>query len=675
MPQPPRIRLLFALVAAFSVPAPPAWAQPKGTYQITASTADPRLSDLRRGAAQWTLRAGPSRRVVDMVCLVPDVPTFYEALAAWDEDRFFPILIDDVELDLKFLRAFRPARVVRYPGRGKPIEPGGEWSRAVQAVGDAWSAPGAPAESRTLGDRTPERLGRTPPGVVVGHDESPALPGLAALAAGRFQPMVRLDSPKPYSIPLNAAEAEAFSDALDAALRPVVPRFDRLGDDCDFLTLAGDYPYRYVDAKAATLAIDDRLGRDRSGRRWAFAGRLMGEPRRAVYAAMCSLFLRPDSALFFDTYSETAEPWKYWSLRNASPRLAPLVRVTLTIPEPRATLAAWHGALAPPGRSGLFFVNSQGSPRTFALTAGGAHALDVMPGGPAVVSMIHSYSASDPTDPDSIAGRWLAQGAFLYHGSMDEPYLLAFRPPAVVAALLADGVPFAAAVRPMPTEPFGEPWKLVVLGDPLYTIARMEAPRPRAQDAPTPPEWIPYTSTPPPAPDAPEASRLAWAVNAALFETTARAADSSAGIVAVLRSIDRGRLPENLRPVFDDLMAVLLYGLGQLDALRATVAAVPKAERTPVATRLALAATLADLSRALAAQDFDRACAAWSALIRSEADAEFKRAVTSRLGPLADAPSRRDVWRARLRSTLGGGAAADVRDVITAELKRIEGAR
>jgi len=227
----------------------------------------------------------------------------------------------------------------------------------------------------------------------------------------------------------------------------------------------------------------------------------------------------------------------------------------------------------------------------------------------------------------------------------------------------------------MPAEPFGEPWKLVVRGDPLYTIARVETPRPRTQDAPTPPEWLPYASTPPPAPDAPEAARLAWAVNAALFGATAKAADTSAGIVAVLRSIDRGRLPADLWPVFDDLMVVLLYELRQLDALRIMVAAVPKAERTPVATRLALAATLADFSRALAAQDFDRAAAAWSALVRSEADAEFKRNVTSRLGPLADAPSRRDAWRARLRSALAGIEAADVREIINAELKRIEAAR
>ena len=34
---------------------------------------------------------------VDVVCLVPDVPTFFEAVSAWDDTRYFPVLIDDVE--------------------------------------------------------------------------------------------------------------------------------------------------------------------------------------------------------------------------------------------------------------------------------------------------------------------------------------------------------------------------------------------------------------------------------------------------------------------------------------------------------------------------------------------------------------------------------------------------
>ena len=51
---------------------------------------DPRLSSLRLAAGSWQRSAGPRRLVVDQVCLVSDVPAFFEAIALWDERRFFP---------------------------------------------------------------------------------------------------------------------------------------------------------------------------------------------------------------------------------------------------------------------------------------------------------------------------------------------------------------------------------------------------------------------------------------------------------------------------------------------------------------------------------------------------------------------------------------------------------
>ncbi len=48
---------------------------------------------------------------------------------------------------------------------------------------------------------------------------------------------------------------------------------------------------------------------------------------------------------------------------------------------------------------------------------------------PTVVSIIHSFSAADPLDPSTIAGRWLENGVYIYFGAMNEPYLNAFRCP------------------------------------------------------------------------------------------------------------------------------------------------------------------------------------------------------------------------------------------------------
>ncbi len=538
-------RLLPATTALLLAVLPWAARGQTVTVQPASSSHDPRLAELRRASAGWQLRGGPPRRVIDQVCLVPDVATFYEALATWDEERYFPILIDDAELTLKFLRAFRPARVVRYATRGRPIDDGGEWARAVEAVGDSWSAEGAAPEARLRGDAPPDRLGKTPPGAVVGRPKSPALAGLAALAAGRFQPMIRLDGADDSKKELSEAEMAAFADGLAAALGSRMARYSKLGDDCDFLTLAGDYPYRYQSTKGP-LAVDDRVGRDVKGHRWAFAGRLLGDARRSVYAAMCSLFVGPASAMLFDTYSETTEPWKVWTLRPAGVRLAPILPTSLIVGDRRATLKTWHEVFDPTGRYGLVFLNTHGSPKIFNIGGGPGHALDIMPTAPSAISMIHSFSAADPDDPDTIAGHWLAQGAFLFHGSMNEPFLPAFRRPVLVAELLATGVPFAAAERPLLDEPFGHPWKLVVLGDPLYTLVRVDGNRPRSHDFPAAAAWIPYAASPPPAPDSAETVRLGWAVNAALIQATAGADDASAGILAVLRSIDRLRLPVGL---------------------------------------------------------------------------------------------------------------------------------
>src|SRR4051812_19953634 len=186
MPRPPRRPLLVA--ATFLILATAARGQSPASLQ------DPRLAGIRRASAVWDVRQGPTRRVVDQVCLVPDVATYYEAIASWDDRTWFPVLIEDVELTLKFLRAFRPARVVRYPGRARPIEPGKEWDAAIGAVGAAWS----PDDGSVPGNRPPATLGVMPPGVILARPESPSLPGLVALAAGRFQPLVRMDSAKGF---------------------------------------------------------------------------------------------------------------------------------------------------------------------------------------------------------------------------------------------------------------------------------------------------------------------------------------------------------------------------------------------------------------------------------------------------------------------------------------------
>src|SRR4051812_1619237 len=92
--------IVLALSPAVVVPVS-LFGQPPGTFLSPDSPFNRSLADIRRASSSWERRQGPDRRVVDMVCLVPDLATFLEAIAAWDEGHFFPILIDDVELTFK----------------------------------------------------------------------------------------------------------------------------------------------------------------------------------------------------------------------------------------------------------------------------------------------------------------------------------------------------------------------------------------------------------------------------------------------------------------------------------------------------------------------------------------------------------------------------------------------
>ncbi len=114
-----------------------AWNDPallKPASALVNSVLDPRIEPLLRAADRWRKSRGPERRIVDQVYLVPDVPSFFEAIGHWDQKQFFPVLIDDPAWTLPFLRAFRPARVVRFrlPPR--------ETARPAGGQGPVWRA-------------------------------------------------------------------------------------------------------------------------------------------------------------------------------------------------------------------------------------------------------------------------------------------------------------------------------------------------------------------------------------------------------------------------------------------------------------------------------------------------------------------------------------------------------
>ena len=99
-----------------------------------------------------------------------------------------------------------PDRAVPPQGRGRSPPTGSGTGRSPPS-----GRPGRRTASRTTrprGRRGPPALGPTPPGVVLSAPDSPMLAGAVALAAGRFQPLVRWDVAKRFADILSADEAQ-----------------------------------------------------------------------------------------------------------------------------------------------------------------------------------------------------------------------------------------------------------------------------------------------------------------------------------------------------------------------------------------------------------------------------------------------------------------------------------
>lgn len=420
------------------------------------------------------------RRVGDVVVLVPDERAFLEAIRGWTPERFWPILIEDGWFAPMFIRAFRPSTVWRFapPRDGNSDRVHDDLLAFVKTLNADLS--------KTFSQRP------RPPGLVMLDPKSDQRMGGLALAWGRGQPattaMARTGGHAVVAFePLLQFNAQLMKSARKWRLNDPETWFA--------VTLAGPYPYRYeVPSTAENVsetggpddpwrlrAVDDLIGRihaSDSGHdvRLAVAGRLTGSPPQSIYQAMCSLFLQPQRMLWVDALSHKEESaWQRYAMRAAMELLAPRYDGTL-LARRDASIATVQRHTRPTHAFDMIWINSRGGAKVWHLDVK-ARTDDFPIGHPTAMHVVHSFSMARPWHVDTLAGRAIAGGAYWYFGSISEPFLTAFNRPASMAAKIRAGTPPAFAARQIVGQERALPWRLMLVGDPLYMLRAEPAPR------------------------------------------------------------------------------------------------------------------------------------------------------------------------------------------------------
>lgn len=432
-----------------------------------------------------------NRQIVDQVVLVPDETSLLLAIQQWDKDRFWPVLIEDGWFAPLFIERFKPAKIYRWQADERDLPAiGGQ--KPAELSDDAWREDIRSRQIeriiRTLAIRQNDSIAKTattPPGCVLLDPGAPERSAAIALALGRGQPLGLL------ALQSGERGFVANHDVLITLSKAVATFAKNHGlfshTQWGAVTLAGRYPmiYHIDDKLGQPFAVDDYLGRDDLGRRSAVIGRLYGEPPRAVYQAMAAMFLPPERTLLIDEYARRGgQPWQSYRLKTAATLIQsdPDGSEPLLLEEETAKITELRKHVYPRHRFDFIWLHSAGGPRRFLLN-GPASYREIPIGRAAAFYVVHSFSAADPRDVDTMAGRALAGGGFWYYGSMYEPYLNAFSRPTGVAMRARAGTPLAMVVRAGPTDSISRPWRLTLIGDPLYAFNQT----PSARRPPAPP--------------------------------------------------------------------------------------------------------------------------------------------------------------------------------------------
>ncbi len=407
------------------------------------------------------------RKVVDQVVLVPDEATYVAEIAQWTATTRWPVLFEESRFAPSFIRAFKPSRVVRRASIG------------------GWPTSRSEREALVL-QASSIRASTASPGLVfTSMDDSAWVAGLA-LAAARCLPITFLEGD--FGDEFGTIDASRFTELrrrTEAAAEASGLSWRGLGDAIETVVLCRAVAPKCIPKLAPELRpqvaglpqpirADDPLStmdclcRHDDGNRWAIASWIFGPRDRSAFVAMSSLFLGPGETWLMSQYPN-AQGWAAYLPQAAAARLNKTEITTRVVVGNDMTLDAWRRQLMGGFNCGMLWLNSHGQMWEFALENNVmASANDVpLTNVPVALHLIHSFSLAQAGNRDSVGGRFIQQGAYCVHGSVYEPFLPAFTPPALLAERVAYLAPLLVSARVF-EGPFSLPWRTTGYGDPLH---------------------------------------------------------------------------------------------------------------------------------------------------------------------------------------------------------------
>jgi len=453
---------------------------------------------------QRSALAMSARVPLSTVVIVSNAVSYCRAIAAWSSTAIFPVLVDDGSFEARediarFVRGYQPAHVVRWNNppstAGAPAADGAgadsfspvDVNLVTVALGEALlpdRASGVTGEPPSGGTAptAPVPAAATDLGLVFAGLNDPAWTAGLALAAGRGQSLHLLDVRQQVDGYLSMAEAATVSADVRAAARASGLPFAALGDTLDAVTLCVNAPikFRPSESAPAMLALTDFVGRTNDGTdenpRWAWCGQVHGTAAQAAYRAMSSLFIQPRTAWLFDGYPNTPG-WNEFDATASGDLLKKIGFGVEVLDTPGQSARDWRIRCARPIHAGLIAVTTKGNSDFFDLEPGQCKPDDVpIVTTPFALHFTHSWSIERPTDRGTVGGRWLERGAFMYVGSVHEPFLHAFVPTPTFVGRAASGAPFIASARHELGPVGSKPWKVATLGDPLFSLVNRPKP-------------------------------------------------------------------------------------------------------------------------------------------------------------------------------------------------------